>query len=567
MPAVLGFNCYKHDSAAAILVDGRLVAAAEEERFTRVKHDSGFPARAVDYCLKAAGLSASDLDCVAYYMVPSRVMAENLLFSRHYILERGGGNFLLAQLAGARKMSLAGATMREHLGQGFRARTVFVDHHTAHAWAAWYCSGFEDAAVLTMDGVGERDTSLLGDFEGAALHRISGSVYPHSPGVFYSAVTRHLGFEPDGDEYKVMGLSSYGEPEFVDLFRRMIRATPDGRIRVDTGLLDIRRGVHHARFPRAVEEMLGPPRKPGAEMERRHENIAASAQRALEEVGLSLAKLLKRATGRDRLVISGGVGLNCVMNGLIEREAGFSEIYPLPAPHDAGTSIGAAVAAHLTMFPDTRLESPPGMYLGPSYTESEIEAALVQSKQSYTRPGDVYAETARLVAEGSVVGLFQGRMEFGPRALGNRSILADPRRADMKDIVNSVVKQREGFRPFAPSCLEESAGEYFEGCRKSRYMISTYMVRPGKAEVIPAVTHVDNTSRVQTVTEETNPSYWSIIRRFGALTGVPVVMNTSFNVKGEPIVESPVDALRCFWGTGLDALSIPPFLIVKNPGR
>jgi carbamoyltransferase len=418
-----------------------------------------------------------------------------------------------------------------------------------------------------MDGVGERDTSLLGDFDGPRLRRITGSVYPNSPGVFYSTVTSHLGFEPDSDEYKVMGLSSYGEPEFESLFRKMIHATPDGRIVVDTGLMDIHRGVHFARFAPAVEKLIGPPRRPGEEVTRRHENVAASAQRALETVGLELARLLRRVTDRDRLVISGGVGLNCVMNGLIEREAGFSEIYPLPAPHDAGTSIGAAVAAHLALFREVPLETPPDMYLGSSYSEKEIEAALVQSKQTFSRPADIHQETAMLVADGNVVGLYQGRMEFGPRALGNRSILADPRRADMKDIVNSVVKQREGFRPFAPSCLEERAGEYFDGCTRSRYMISTYMVRPGKAGSIPAVTHVDGTARVQTVHREGNPSYWRIIERFGELTGVPVVLNTSFNVKGEPIVEAPVDALRCFWGTGLDALSIPPFLIVKQKGQ
>ncbi len=563
MPVILGFNCYKHDAAAALLVDGRLVAAAEEERFTRRKHDADYPARSVEFCLRRAGISASDIDCIAYYMIPGAVARENLSYSRHYLLSPGGGNFLLGQMAGARKMSRVGERIREHLGPSLVAPVMFVDHHTAHAWAAWYCSGFDRTSVLTMDGVGERDTSLLGEFSGPRLRRISGSVYPNSPGVFYSAVTKHLGFEPDGDEYKVMGLSSYGEPEFESLFRKMIHALPDGRICVDTGLLDIHRGVHFARFAPVVEKLIGPPREPGAEMTRTHENVAASAQRALEAVGLDLARQLRKAVDSDRLVISGGVALNCVMNGLIEREAGFAEIYPLPAPHDAGTSIGAAVAAHVSMFRDVELESPPDMYLGSSYTEKEIEAALVQSKQTWTRPADIQLETARLVAEGNVVGLFQGRMEFGPRALGARSILADPRRADMKDIVNSVVKQREGFRPFAPSCLEERAGEYFEGCVKSRYMISTYRVRPGKAQKIPAVTHVDGTARVQTVTKEINPSYWRIIERFGDLTGVPVVLNTSFNVKGEPIVESPVDALRCFWGTGLDALSMPPFLIVK----
>lgn len=565
MSVVLGFNCYKHDAAAAVLVDGRLAAAAEEERFRRIKHYADFPSRAIEFCLRTAGVTAADIDAVAFYMIPGLVFGENLQYSRHYITEPGGAGFLAGQLAAARKMASVGDRLRETL-PGFRAPVRFVEHHEAHAWAAWYCSGFDSPAVLTMDGVGERDTSLLGFFEGGSLRRLAGSRYPHSPGVFYGAVTRHLGFQPDSDEYKVMGLSSYGEPEFEDLFRRMIRSTPTGGIRVDTRMLNLHRGIHYARFSPGVLSAIGPARDPDGEITRIHENVACSAQRALESVGLDLALLLRRRTGRDELVISGGVGLNCVMNGLIEREAGFSEIYPLPAPHDAGTSIGAAVMVHRRMFPGVPLAGPADMYHGSGYSEREIEAALEQSKQTWTRPADLAGETAALVEKGMVTGLFQGRMEFGPRALGNRSILADPRRADMKDIVNSVVKQREGFRPFAPSCLEESAGEYFEGCRKSRYMISTYRVPPDRAAMIPAVTHVDGTARVQTVPREMNPFYWEVISRFGRLTGVDVVLNTSFNVKGEPIVESPVDALRCFWGTGLDALCIPPFLIVK-PSR
>ncbi len=567
MSAILGFNCYKHDAAAALIVDGRLVAAAEEERFRRIKHYADFPSRAIDFCLSTAGLSPADIDCAAFYMLPGLVFRENLQYSRNYILARGGMNFLLGQMAAARKMSMTGERLREHLGPSFRAPVQFVEHHAAHAWAGFYCSGWDRAAVLTMDGVGERDTSLLGSFEEGALKRISGSRYPNSPGVFYSAVTRHLGFQPDSDEYKVMGLSSYGEPEFEDLFTAMIRSPGGGRIRVDTSLAGIHRGVHHAVFPPAVLDRIGPPRQPGEEITRLHENVACSAQRALERLGLELAVYLREKTGQERLVISGGTGLNCVMNGLVEREAGYLDIYPLPAPHDAGTSIGAAVVAHRRLFPGVPLESPPDMYLGSSYTEAEVESALAQSKQSCSRPEDLVGQTASLVEKGMVVGLFQGRMEFGPRALGNRSILADPRRADMKDIVNSVVKQREGFRPFAPSCLEERAGEFFTGCRRSRYMISTYPVEPGRDADIPAVTHVDGTARVQTVTRGTNPFYYDVIERFGGMTGIPVVLNTSFNVKGEPIVESPVDALRCFWGTGLDALVMPPFLILKKTAR
>jgi carbamoyltransferase len=564
MPVILGLNCYKHDAAAALLVDGKLVAASEEERFRRIKHYADYPARAVDFALSQAGLEARDIEHVAFYMIPGIVFRENLQYSRHYITKPGGAEFLAYQLAASRKMAGIEKRLRAHLGPGFRAKVHFVEHHVAHALAAAYCSGYGDCAVLTMDGVGERDTSLLGAVEGWRLRRISGSRYPNSPGMVYGALTSHLGFEPDSDEYKVMGLSSYGQPEFLDTFRRMLHTPGSGRIRVDTRLIDIHRGIHYARFAPSVVERIGPPRGRGEEVSARHENVACSAQRALDEMGLALARFLREKTGMKKLVISGGVGLNCVMNGLIEREAGFDEVYPLPAPHDAGTSIGAAVSVHLGLFPSVPLEGPADMYLGSSYSEKAIEAALVQSKLTFARPERLEEITARLIEKGMVTGLFQGRMEFGPRALGNRSILADPRRADMKDIVNSVVKQREPFRPFAPAVLEEKAGDWFEGCRKSRFMISTYRVPAARAAAIPAVTHVDGTARVQTVPRDSNPFYYDVIQAFERLTGVPVVMNTSYNVKGEPIVESPVDAVRCFYGTGLDALVIPPFLVAKR---
>lgn len=564
MPAVLGLNCYKHDAAAALIVDGRLVAAAEEERFRRIKHFADYPAMAIDFALKQAGMEARDIDHVAYYMLPDLVFRENLQYSRNYILKPGGAAFLAGQLAGARKMAGIGSKLAEHLGPSLKARLHFVEHHVAHALAAWYCSGFDSCAVLTMDGVGERDTSLLGSIEGGRLRRLAGSKYPNSPGVFYSTLTRHLGFAPDSDEYKVMGLSSYGQPEFLDLFRRMLSTDGRGGIRLDTRMLDVHRGVHHACFSDRVLDLIGPPRGRGEPVISRHENVACSAQRALDELGLALARLLRDRTGRDRLVISGGVGLNCVMNGLIEREAGFEEVYPLPAPHDAGTSVGAAVSVHLSEFPQVPLEGPTDMYLGPGYSELAVESVLTQAKLTFAKPERLVEVAAKLVSKGMVVGLFQGRMEFGPRALGNRSILADPRRAEMKDLVNSVVKQREAFRPFAPAVLEERAGEYFEGCGRSRFMISTYRVPPVKAEQIPAVTHVDGTARVQTVPRDSNPFYYDVIEAFGRLTGVPVVLNTSYNVKGEPIVESPSDAIRCFYGTGIDALVIPPFLVAKR---
>ncbi len=564
MAAILGINCYKHDAAAALLLDGELVAAADEERFRRIKHYPGYPEKAVEYVLKEASIRPEQIDHIAFYMLPGLVIKENLSYSRHYLLKRGGIHFLLSQLNSARRMRDIGRTASAHLSAGLKANVSFVKHHMAHADAAVFFSGFDSTAVLTMDGVGERDTSLLASYDKNGFRTHSTSRFPNSPGIYYSAVTRHLGFMPDNDEYKVMGLSSYGEPEFLDIFRKIISSTK-GRIKVNTRLLDIHRGVHESGFSPEVQKTIGPPRRPGSEITDLHKNIACSAQRALEETGLSLARYLRDVSGMDRLVISGGVGLNCVMNGLIERESGFLEVYPFPASHDAGTSAGAALQVHREFYPEIPLVRPESMYLGPSYTEDEILDVLRMAGLSWERPDNPADKTAELIEQGKIVALFNGRMEFGPRALGNRSILADPRREDMKDIVNSVVKHREPFRPFCPSCLEEHSGEYFEGCGIAPYMIKTYQVFPEKVREIPAVTHVDGTARVQTVSRETNPFYYDVIDSFYRRTEVPMVLNTSFNIRGEPIVASPVDAVRCFYGTGIDALVMPPFLLLKKP--
>ncbi len=564
MSAVLGLNCYKHDSSAALLVDGKVAAAAEEERFQRIKHYSGYPRRAIDFVLSRAGLSVSDIDNVAYYMLPGLVFRENLAYSRHYLLRPGGLRFLAGQLAGALRMRRIPAKVRDHLeALGDHVGFHFVEHHRAHVWAALACSGWESASVLTMDGVGERDTSMLGEVgpEGIGVH--SRSRFPNSPGVFYSAVTAYLGFRPDNDEYKVMGLSSYGRPRYLDLFRRIICHDGKGGIRVDTSLADIHMGVWGARMGPEVRREIGPPRGGGGEIERRHMDIASSAQAALEETGLGLARWLRERTAGDRLLVSGGVGLNCVMNGLLERESGFAKVYPLPPSHDAGTSLGAAVAVHHGLEGQPPVQAPPNMFLGSGYSEGEIRQALETAKIPFTRPEGLPRKVARMVAEGLIVAVYAGRMEFGPRALGARSILADPRREDMKDIVNRYVKHREEFRPFAPVVLREHAGEFFAGCTDSPYMIKTYPVAETKRDVIPAVTHVDGTARVQTIRREDNPFYYDVVAEFGRITGVPVLMNTSFNVRGEPIVESPLDAIRCFFGTGIDALAMPPCLVVK----
>ena len=563
MAVILGLNCYKHDSAAALLIDGKLIGAVEEERFRRIKHYADYPEKAIDFLLEQADLKPGAIDHVAYYMIPGLVFRENLCYSRNYFFKPGGGLFLAGQLNAARKMRAIPRKMREHLGSDLNPEFCFIEHHIAHAAGAYYCSGFRTAAVLTMDGVGERDTGILGICTPEGIGVISRSRFPNSPGMFYSAVTRHLGFKPDNDEYKVMGLSSYGEPEFLDIFCRMIHNTDDGRILLDSNLLDIQRGVHFAQFSQEVLERIGPERKEDESLEKIHQNIACSAQRALEKTGLTLARFLRQCSREDRLVISGGAGLNCVMNGLIEREAGFSEIFPMPASHDAGTSLGAAVVVHMRRFPGIPLVPPGNMYLGPSSSEVEIKKTLSEARLTYRKPDNLSSAVAELIEQGRVVALYQGKMEFGPRALGNRSILADPRRAEMKGIVNDVVKHREGFRPFAPSCLEEYAGRYFEGCSQARYMIKTYNVFPEKRNKIPAVTHVDGTARVHTVSRKINPLYWEIIDAFRNLTGIPVLLNTSFNVRGEPVVCSPTDAVRCFYSTGIDVLAMPPFLLEK----
>jgi carbamoyltransferase len=563
MKAVLGLNCYKHDSAACLLLDGVLAGAAEEERFTRRKHDYSLPLKTISFLLSDAGLSPSDIGHVAYYMKPSQVMRETVRMVPRYWTKRGALGFFAIQTAGARRMAGVPDMLREHFGDGFRPAFHFIEHHVAHAWSAWYGAGCRDTAILTLDGSGERHSGMLGEIRSGRLSRFSTTRLPHSTGLFYSALTAYLGFRPDSDEYKVMGLASYGRPVHADLFRRILIAGDDS-VRIDSKLLDVNRGVHHARFGEEVLSVLGPPRIPGQQLEHRHEDIAASGQLVLEEAGLKMAGHLRRISGMDMLAMAGGTALNCVMNGRIERETGFSEVQPFPASHDAGTCVGAAVAVHLDAFPDTPLVPPSHMFLGPEYSREEVEAALTGSRIEYSEPADLPALTASLVERGYVVGLFQGRMEFGPRALGNRSILADPRRPEMKDIVNEVIKLREGFRPFAPACTVEDAPIFFQGCIGSPYMIKTYPVVAGMEKIIPAVTHVDLTARVQTVERKDNPFYYDVIREFGRLTGVPVVMNTSFNVRSEPIVNSPLDAIRCFYGTGIDALVMPPFLVMKE---
>ena len=568
METILGINCFKHDASAALLVDGIPVAAVEEERLSRVKHDGAFPGRAIHHCLDAAGIEPGQLDHVAFYMLPGLVFRENLTYWPRHLVTGGGLSslgFWGSQLWAGAKMRSIPTMVRELLGHEMeRTRFHFVEHHPAHAAAGFFASGYESAAMLTLDGVGERDTGTAGTFDPEGYRILRRMRFPHSPGFFYSAVTDYLGFRPDNDEYKVMGLASYGKPTHLDLFRKLISVDPGGMLTIDTGYFSYQTGDRKRYFSPALVRALGPAREKDGEIEQRHANVAHSAQLALEDAVLRLARELREETGETRLVISGGVGLNCVMNGRLLREAGYREFYPMPACHDAGTSLGAAWHVDRVVLGNRRpLIELPHLYLGPSFDEAEVEEELRGDKIAFTRPDDLPASVAALLEQGKVVGWFQGGAEFGPRALGNRSIIADPRRAEMQDLVNACVKRREEFRPFAPSVLEERAGQWFSGCVRSPHMILVFDVPGERREQLPAVTHVDGTARVHTVSCSANPLYHQLIGEFAKLTGVPVILNTSFNVKGEPIVTTPREAVRTFFGTGMDALAIGPFLVVK----
>ena len=557
---VLGVNCYLHDSSVALFQDGSLVFAAEEERFSRIKKDARFPRLAIAAALDYAGLTFNALDAIAFGW------------------NRGGLtplHTLTAELTGRLAPSpimlvdsmIAGARELYH-GNGLRAlrrafpvtpqqKVLFVDHHEAHAWSTCALSGFEDALVVVVDGRGARQATSLYHARDGALKRLRTIEWPNSLGSFYEAFTDLLGFERHGDEWKVMGLAAYGEPTY-DL-SRILRVVPGGY------RLDARRvlGRHWNDISR-LEAVFGPRRDPEKQITDADRNLAASVQRAAEAALFELVREGVRLTGCRRVCLAGGVAMNSKANGRLLASELVDDVFVQPAATDDGTAVGAALVAHRALgqpMPRYRLRD---VYLGPEFSGRELEAVLRTYKLSATRVVDVERQVAQLLVDGNIVGWFQGRMEFGPRALGNRSILADARQADMKDRVNECVKFREGWRPFAPSCLEEAAPEYFEGCRDAAFMTLTFEVPASRRSEIPAVTHADDTARVQTVSREANPRYWALIHEFGQLTGTPVIMNTSFNLRGEPIVCTPKDAIRTFYSSGLDFLVLGDFVIAKD---
>jgi carbamoyltransferase len=592
MKAILGISAYYHDSAAALVVDGRVVAAAQEERFTRIKHDHRFPHNAVAYCLGEAGIGPKDLDHVVFYEKPF-LKFERLLETYLAMAPAGFRSFLMALPLWVHEKLRLPEQMGRGLGGGYRGRYVFPEHHESHAASAFFPSPFEEAAILTLDGVGEWATASLGHGAGNRITLTHEMRFPHSLGLLYSAFTYFCGFKVNSGEYKLMGLAPFGEPRYADLIlERMVDLKEDGSFRLDLSYFDYCAGL--TMTSRRFDALFGgPPRRPEQPITQRETDLAASIQKVTETVMLRMAAHLRRLTGSENLCLAGGVALNCVGNGRILRESPFKRLWVQPASGDAGGALGAALFVWYQLLDNERRPEVPdgqrGSLLGPACGAGETEAELRAKGAVYRHfPGGIglCEETARLLAGGSVVGWVQGRMEFGPRALGARSILGDARNATMQEAMNLKIKFRESFRPFAPIVLRERASEYFEmeAGTESPYMLIVAPVRadklrPAPAEakglgrinavrsVIPAVTHVDNTARIQTVDRERNPRLSELLEAFDRLTGCPVLINTSFNIRGEPIVCTAADAYRCFMATNIDVLIVDDFLLLKEQQR
>ena len=575
---VLGLSCFYHDAAACLVRDGRIVAAAQEERFTRRKHDPDFPRHALAYCLREAGAMVTDLDAVAFYDKPL-LKFERLLETYTAYAPRGLASFIKAMPVWVKGKLFTGDLVRAEL-PGYSGPLLYPEHHESHAASAFYPSPFERAAFLTTDGVGEWATTSYGVGSGADLAVHAEQHFPHSLGLLYSAFTYFCGFRVNSGEYKLMGLAPYGTPRYAQvILDEIVDLRPDGSLRLNLDFFDYPAGLRMT--GRKMEARFGLRRAPEAPLTQRDMDLAASIQAVTEEAVLRMARHVRRETGERRLVMAGGVALNCVANGKLLRAGVFDDLWLQPAAGDAGGALGAALLAYHRHAGHARTPQSPdamrGAYLGPAFSDSEVEAFLRETGVPYERLGeaDLPGRVADLLAAGQAVGWFQGRMEFGPRALGNRSILADPRGRSIQRTVNVKVKFRESFRPFAPSVLEERAAELFDLDTPSPYMLLVADVNGahvtgegldrlrGVDSAVPAVTHVDGSARVQTVSAETNPRFHALIAAFADRTGVPCLVNTSFNVRGEPIVCTPGDAYRCFRRTHLDALVLGPFLLEK----
>ncbi len=558
---ILGISAFYHDAAAALVKDGKLVAAASEERFSRKKHDERFPFHAIDYCLGTENISVQDLDYVAFYDKPF-VKFERLLFTYLSYFPRGIKSFLTAMPIWLKRKLWTKIIIQKELG--FENEILFCDHHLSHAASAFLVSPFEEAAILTLDGVGEWSTATHGIGKGTDITLIQEIRFPHSLGLLYSAFTYYLGFRVNSAEYKVMGLAPYGKPTYYDKVRELVDIRDDGSFMLNMKYFEYPYGLRmtNGHFDRLFG---GPPRVPESRLTQREFDIAASIQKVTDEIMVKAANHLYRETRMKNLCLAGGVALNCVANGKILRETPFEHLFIQPAAGDAGGAIGAAFYLYNTILRNPRSFVMEDAYYGPEYGREEIKQFLDKHAIPYTElTREVLVKrVAELIDQQHVVGWFQGRMEFGPRALGSRSILADPRNPKMKDILNLKIKLREGFRPFAPTVLEERVADYFEFNGASPFMLLVAQVREDK-RVIPSVTHVDGSARLQTISRTSNPLYYDLISEFEKRTGVPVIINTSFNVRGEPIVCTALDAYRCFVRTKMDELVMGPFLLSKE---
>ncbi|HEX3533306.1 MAG TPA: carbamoyltransferase [Gemmatimonadaceae bacterium] len=583
---VLGISAFYHDSAACLLVGDDIIAAAQEERFTRIKGDERFPRHASTYCLHEAGITVSDLDAVVFYEKPL-LKFERLIETYLDIAPRGLRSFRRAAPLWLKDRLYIERDIRSALG-GFAGKILYTEHHEAHAGSAYFPSPFDEAAILTIDGVGEWATATIGVGRGSALELLEEMRFPNSLGLLYSAFTYHAGFRVNSGEYKLMGLAPFGTPRYVErIHSELLELSNDGSFTLNQKFFDYRGGLRMTN--RNFDGLFdGPPRVPEGPLTQREMDLACSVQQVCEEIVLRMAKYAYRRTGLDKLCMAGGVALNAVANGRLEREGPFSEIWVQPAAGDAGGAIGAAYCALHKYFGHPRTkragsDSMKGAFLGPAFTPGEVSETLLEAGANFEdlSDGSIDDSVAELIGDGKVVGWFQGRMEFGPRALGARSILADARDPAMQSRLNQKIKFREGFRPFAPSVLGERASEYFDIRGESPYMTSVVPVLESRrvhggdraaglssvANVrsqIPAVTHLDYSARVQTVSREQNPVFHGLISAFAERTGCPLVVNTSFNVRGEPIVATPGDALACFARTAIDALVIGPFVVRRE---
>lgn len=572
---ILGINAYHGGASACLITDGQLIAAVEEERFTRVKYWAGFPVQAIRYVLDEAGIDPQDLQHIGLSRKPSANLVKKALFAfRH----RPGLDLVRDRLNNTLKVGNLKNIFCVRLGvdpKSLSAQFHNIEHHQAHMASAFFVSPFEDAAILSVDGMGDFVSTMWGWGKGNQI-KVSGEInFPHSLGIFYTAITQWLGFPKYGDEGKVMGLAPYGQPIYLDKMRQIVRIYGDGTFELDPDFF-----VHHAEgatmtwnddepvlgtlYSDKLVELFGEPRPPRSEITEYHQNVAASLQAMLEEAEFALVNKLQKETGQKVLCMAGGVALNSSFNGKVLPNTAFEDIYIQPASGDAGTALGVCYYIYHQVLDQPRTYVMSDAYIGPSFSNGAIQEILDNQELNYEYLDEdtLVERAAEIVAGGNVLGWFQGRLEWGPRALGNRSIICDPRRDDMKDILNARIKHREKFRPFAPSILVDDVGEYFDQTYPDPFMIKVYNVLPEKHSVVPAITHIDGTGRLQTVDRENSPLYWKLINAFKERSGVPVVLNTSFN-ENEPIVCKPEEAIDCFLRTKMDALVVGNYLLEK----